>query len=169
MKREREHRDGRDGVVHIYTDGACQGNHRKTGAIAGVGVWFGKNDKRNVSEKLKGPIQTNNRAELTALIRAIEVFYEGDIKHDTRTHNDQKIVLYTDSQYCKNGIEKWMANWKRNGWQTAKKKPVKNKDLGQRLDELINIHSVKLEWVKAHAGIEGNEGADTLAVQGCSK
>jgi ribonuclease HI len=158
--------------VHVYTDGACKGNQFKKGAIAGVGVWFGKDDDRNVSERLAGDTQTNNRAELTALIRAIEVYY-GDEEAVTReTSKKQKLtqlVLHTDSKYCKDGIESWIKNWKKNGWKTASRKPVKNKDLWMRLDSLIELRSVKFEWVAGHAGIEGNEQADHLAVAGCSK
>ena len=166
MKRER------GSEIHVYTDGACQGNHRKSGAIAGVGAWFGKDDERNVSEPLCGRVQTNNRAELTGLIRAIEVFFQDDLTITRSVAEKQPtntLVCHTDSQYCKNGIESWIKNWKKNGWKTANKKPVKNKDLWMRLDELSDKYAVRYEWVKGHSGDPGNEAADTLAVAGCSK
>jgi len=149
--------------VHVYTDGACQGNQFKKGAIGGVGVWFGKDDDRNVSERLTGDVQTNNRAELTALIRAIETYYGDDI------NNMNILVIHTDSNYCKDGIETWIKKWKKNGWKTASKKPVKNQDLWLRLDALTTIRNVRFEWVKGHAGNAGNEEADRLATAGCSK
>lgn len=177
--------------VHVYTDGACQGNHLRKGAIGGVGVWFGKNDPRNLSERLAGDVQTNNRAELTALIKAIEIYYadgdtNGDANSETKDESPDEtsntsakkqkldkstyvLVLHTDSQYCKNGIESWIKGWKKNGWKTANKKPVKNQDLWMRLDELQQAKSVRFEWVAGHAGIEGNEEADRLATAGCSK
>ena len=154
--------------VHVYTDGACKGNQFKKGAIAGVGVWFGKNDDRNVSERLAGAIQTNNRAELTALIRAIEIHFQVQNEISKRI-KFSPLVLHTDSQYCKNGIESWIINWKKNGWKTASKKPVKNKDLWMRLDELRNDRDIRFEWVEGHTGVHGNEEADKLAVAGCSK
>jgi ribonuclease HI len=145
-------------TIKVYTDGACQGNQFKKGAKAGVGVFFGDGDSRNISERLKGLPQTNNRAELTALIKAISTAGKGNF-----------IIAYTDSQYCKNGIESWIKNWKKNGWKTSKKKPVKNQDLWIKLDELIQSHNVEFKWVKAHNGNYGNEQADTLAVAGCAK
>jgi ribonuclease HI len=154
--------------VHVYTDGACSDNQNRKKAIGGIGVWFGKDDERNVSERLKGPLQTNNRAELVALIRAIEIHFQ--IYHplsDKMLFNP--LVLHTDSQYCKDGIEKWIGNWKKNGWVTANKKPVKNKDLWIRLDELRQSKNIRFEWVKGHAGIEGNDEADKLATSGCLK
>lgn len=167
--------EGDDCVINVYTDGACKGNQLKKGAIAGVGVWFGENDERNISEPLKGDLQTNNRAELTALIRAIEIYYGDDdnAKRETRESSKKQkltqLVLHTDSKYCKDGIESWIKNWKKNNWKTSSRKPVKNKDLWQRLDSLIDLRNVKFEWVKGHAGIKGNDEADKLAVAGCTK
>lgn len=145
--------------INVWTDGSCLGNHLKTGARAGVGVWFGHNDLRNVSEPLQGLPQTNNRAELMGVIRAIEQFSK------TST-TKQTLIVHTDSQYCKNGILHWITNWKKNGWMNSRKKPVKNKDLWLWLDQLQTNYSVQFKWVKAHSGIEGNEHADKLAVQG---
>lgn len=98
---------------------------------------------------------TNNRMELTAAIRALEA-----LKRPTA------VELHTDSQYLQKGISEWIHNWKRNGWRTADKKPVKNADLWQRLDELAATHRIKWYWVKAHAGHVGNERADALANRG---
>ena len=156
-------------IVIAWTDGACQGNHLRRGAKAGVGVWFGHNDKRNVSEPLEGTLQTNNRAELTGMIRAIEKTFENAKNGNDDKNGNKDLVVRTDSMYCKNGIEKWIINWKKNGWKNARKKPVKNKDLWMRLDELRNKYSVRFEWVKAHSGIEGNEYADQFAVDGINK
>lgn len=152
-------------TIDVYTDGASQNNQFKSKAKAGVGVWFGYDDKRNVSERLQGQ-QTNNRAELTAIIRAIETF--NNPTKTTKTTNQKVLNIITDSQYCKNGIEKWIQNWKKNGWKTAKRKPVKNQDLWKQLDQL-RTQNIVFSWVKAHSGIEGNEQADQLAVQGCDK
>lgn len=160
---------------HVYTDGACSNNQNKKLAIAGVGVWFGDDDERNVSEKLEGEIQTNNRAELTALIRAIEVFFTPKNKKQKVEETDETVkivkhlILHTDSQYCKDGIEKWIVNWKKNGWKTSNKKPVKNKDLWEQLDRLREEHPIKFEWVRGHSKVPGNEKADKLAVKGCTK
>ena len=150
-------------IVNVWTDGACQGNQFKSRAKAGVGVWFGHNDSRNISQRLRGSPQTNNRAELTAIVRAIQQFKK------TSSNPNQVLVVHTDSQYCKNGIESWMKNWKKNGWKTSSRKPVKNQDLWKQLDELKKECNVRFKWVKAHSGIEGNEEADNLAVEGCDK
>ena len=101
---------------------------------------------------------TNNRMELTAAIKALEAI-----------KTKSEIDLYTDSTYVKDGITKWIHNWKKNGWKTAAKKPVKNDDLWQELDKMIAKHDVKWHWVKGHAGHDGNERADMLAVKGTEK
>lgn len=133
--------------VHLYTDGACKGN-------PGIGGWgvllrFGEHEK-----KLHGGSQntTNNQMELTAVIKGLEA-----LKRSCH------VIIYTDSQYVKNGMEKWIHGWKKNGWKTADKKPVKNQDLWQRLDELSKTHHIQWQWVKGHTGNSGNEEADRLA------
>lgn len=136
--------------IVIYTDGGCRGNP----GIGGWGVWlrYGDHDK-----KMKGTEKdtTNNRMELTAAIKALETIKSKDIDID----------LYTDSKYVMNGIKDWIKGWKARGWKTAAKKPVKNVDLWQRLDELNGTHTVHWHWVKGHSGNEGNDMADELANQ----
>jgi len=139
--------------VTIYTDGACSGN-------PGPGGWgavlrSGKHEKEIFGGEKE---TTNNRMELTAAIKALEAI-----------KTKSEIELYTDSTYVKDGITKWIINWKKNGWRTAAKKPVKNDDLWQELDKLIVKHEVSWHWVKGHAGHEGNEKADMLAVKGSEK
>jgi ribonuclease HI len=138
------------GVVTIHTDGACKGN-------PGPGGWGALLAWGDHERELFGgdPATTNNRMELTAVIRALE-----SLKRSC------DVELYTDSQYVKNGIESWIHGWKKNGWKTADKKPVKNADLWQRLQELAARHDVHWRWVKGHAGIDGNERADELANRG---
>jgi ribonuclease HI len=138
------------GTVKIYTDGACSGN-------PGPGGW-GAILRWNGSEKeLKGgaPDTTNNRMELMAAIQALEALSRG-VKAD----------LYTDSTYVQKGITEWIHGWKKRGWKTAAKKPVKNEDLWRRLDDAIARHDVKWHWVKGHAGHSENERADELARMG---
>ena len=136
--------------VSIYTDGACKGN-------PGPGGWgavlvYGDNEK----ELFGGdPATTNNRMELTAVIRALESLKRGCA-----------VAIYTDSQYVKNGIETWIHAWKRNGWKTSDKKPVKNTELWRELDALVAQHQVRWHWVKGHNGHLGNERADALANRG---
>ena len=134
----------------IYTDGACSGN-------PGPGGWgallqFGEHER-----ELKGGERntTNNRMELTAAIAALET-----LKRTCKVH------LHTDSTYLRDGMTSWIHNWKRNGWRTTAKKPVKNVDLWQRLDEAIQSHDIEWHWIKGHAGDPGNEAADALARQG---
>ncbi len=136
--------------VVVFTDGACSGN-------PGPGGWgailtFGETQK-----ELKGgeKLTTNNRMELMAAISALEAMKRPCV-----------VELHTDSQYVKNGITTWIHNWKRNGWRTADKKPVKNEDLWKRLDEALSIHKVDWRWVKGHAGHAMNERADALARAG---
>lgn len=133
--------------VDIYTDGACRGN-------PGPGGW-GAVLRAGVHERLlKGaePETTNNRMELMAAIQALEALKRGC-----------RVQLTTDSQYVRNGITQWMANWKKRGWQTADRKPVKNQDLWQRLDSAVSRHEVHWHWVKGHSGHPENEMADRLA------
>ncbi len=135
-------------MIYIYTDGACSGN-------PGIGGWGAVIIEKNKDTKfLNGGENntTNNRMELLAAINAI-VYFE----------NKQELKIFTDSKYLKNGIETWINSWKKNGWKTSNKKPVKNKDLWLKLDEEINKHKVTWEWVKGHADNEFNEKADFLA------
>jgi ribonuclease HI len=137
-------------VVTIYTDGACKGN-------PGPGGWgallvVGAREREIFGGE---PRTTNNRMELTAVIRALESL--------TRPC---EVALYTDSQYVKNGIESWIHGWKRNGWKTADRKPVKNAELWRELDELAAQHRVAWHWVRGHNDHPGNERADALANRG---
>jgi ribonuclease HI len=131
----------------VYTDGSCLGNPGKGGWAALII----KNDKEEVifgSEKNS----TNNRMELTAAINAL-----------LKTEESKKIKIYTDSKYLKDGIEKWINNWKKNNWKNANKKDVKNKDLWTKLDNLISKKQISWEWVKAHSVNEYNNKVDILA------
>jgi len=139
--------------VVIHTDGACSGN-------PGLGGWgailsFGDHER-----ELKGgaPMTTNNRMELMAAISALEA-----LKKPCR------VDLHTDSQYLRNGITSWIGTWKRNGWRTADRKPVKNVDLWQRLDAALVPHQVRWHWVRGHAGDAINERADALARDAIAK
>ncbi|KAI9785496.1 MAG: hypothetical protein M1839_009237 [Geoglossum umbratile] len=147
------------GVLRIYTDGSSLGNG-KYGASAGVGVYFGQDDSRNVSEPLAGPRQTNQRAELTAILRAIEI---------APLHREVRI--FTDSSYAIDCVTKWYINWRLNDWQTSLKKPVENQDLIKaivgKIEEREEVGvKTAFEWIKGHAAIEGNVQADKLAVNG---
>lgn len=136
--------------VEVYADGACRGNPGPGGW--GVVLRAGLREK----ELWGGEAHTtNNRMELTAAIRALEAL--------TRPC---RVALYTDSQYVRNGITTWLVDWKRRGWRTADRKPVKNQDLWERLDQLSAQHQVDWHWVKGHAGHPGNERADALANRG---
>ena len=139
-----------DDVVEIYSDGACRGN-------PGPGGWGVLLRSRGAEKELWGgeADTTNNRMELTAVIRALEA-----LKRPSR------VRLYTDSQYVQKGISVWIRQWKRRGWRTADRKPVKNVDLWQRLDELAAVHDVEWHWVRGHAGHIENERADRLANKG---
>ncbi|GAA3860725.1 ribonuclease HI [Celeribacter arenosi] len=139
----------------VYTDGACSGN-------PGPGGWGAllqaKDGDTVIKEReLSGgeAVTTNNRMELLAAISALEILGKSTA-----------ITVITDSQYVKNGVTGWIHGWKRNGWKTAAKKPVKNVDLWQRLDEAQASHDVTWEWVKGHAGHPENERADELARAG---
>ncbi len=137
-------------AVVIYTDGACKGN-------PGPGGWGAliTCDGRE-KELFGGELHTtNNRMELTAVIRALEAL-----------KRDCEIDLYVDSQYVKNGMETWIKGWKTNGWRTSDRKPVKNAELWRELDVLVACHRVRWHWVKAHADTPGNHRADELANRG---
>jgi len=141
------------GRVIIHTDGACSGN-------PGPGGWGIILQWNGHSRELKGgeAHTTNNRMELTAAIMALE-----SLKRDC------EVELHTDSQYLRDGITKWIHGWKRNGWRTADKKPVKNADLWKRLETALERHHVKWHWVRGHAGHDLNERADQLAREGLSE
>lgn len=133
--------------VHVWTDGACLGNPGP-GGWGAVLRWNGR--EREISG---GEAETtNNRMELMAAIQALE-----SLKRPCR------VVITTDSQYVRRGITEWMINWKRNGWKTASKKPVKNAELWQRLDRARERHEVQWDWVKGHSGHPENDRADALA------
>ena len=137
-------------IVEIYTDGACRGNP----GPGGWGVWLKRGDTEK--ELFGGEQQTtNNRMELMAAIQALEAL-----------NRPCAVKLYSDSKYVLQGITEWMANWKKRGWKTAAKKPVKNEDLWRRLDAVMQKHEIHWTWVKGHSGNMGNEKADQLANQG---
>ena len=137
-------------TVEIFTDGACRGN-------PGPGGWGAVLRYKGTEKTLHGgeALTTNNRMELMAAIAALEAL-----------KRPSKVMLTTDSQYVKKGITEWMKDWKRRGWKTADRKPVKNIDLWQRLDEVVAKHQVKWHWVRGHTGHEENERADALANRG---
>jgi ribonuclease HI len=137
-------------TIDIYTDGACSGN-------PGPGGWGALLNYKGVEKELCDgePLTTNNRMELMAAIRALETL-----------KRPSQVKLHTDSIYLRDGITKWIHGWKRNGWRTAGKKPVKNADLWQRLESAVETHDVSWHWVKGHAGHDGNERADELARRG---
>ena len=136
--------------VEIYTDGACRGN-------PGPGGWGALLRASGAERELHGGERntTNNRMELLAAIEGLAA-----LKRPCR------VDLYTDSQYLRKGITEWLAGWKRNGWKTASRKPVKNQDLWQRLDEEAARHEINWHWVKGHSGHPENERADQLANRG---
>ena len=134
-------------LVTIHTDGACSGN-------PGPGGWGALLEWNGHEKEISGaePETTNNRMELMAAIQALETLKRAS-----------KVRLVTDSVYVRDGVTKWIHNWKRNGWKTSAKKPVKNADLWQRLDEAAKRHDIKWEWIKGHAGHAENERTDALA------
>ena len=135
-------------MIKIYTDGACSG---KPG-LGGWGCVIIKNDEKPIFLNGGENYTTNNRMELIAAIKGLNYFRE-----------ENNITIITDSKYLKDGIQSWIENWKKNGWKTASKKPVKNKELWLTLDLEISKHNISWEWVKGHAGDEYNEKADFLA------
>jgi ribonuclease HI len=140
-------------TVHIFTDGACSGN-------PGPGGWGAMLQYDRHQKCIKGWSRntTNNRMELLAAIRALEAL--------KRACN---VIITTDSKYVKQGITEWIGMWKRKGWQTIEKRPVKNKDLWQALDSLCQFHKVHWEWIKGHSGHQENEMADQLAREAISE
>jgi len=134
----------------MYTDGACRGN-------PGPGGWGVLLETKGKRREFHGgeADTTNNRMELMAAIMGLEAL-----------RRPCKIQIYTDSVYVKNGITQWLENWKRKGWRTASRAPVKNRDLWERLDALAAQHDIRWHWVKGHAGDSGNERADELANRG---
>ena len=134
-------------MIEIYTDGACRGN-------PGPGGWAALLRKGEHEREISGaePHTTNNRMELTAVIRALEA-----LKRPVRAR------VYTDSEYVRRGVSEWLPAWKARGWRTAERKPVKNQDLWQRLDELNAGHRIEWRWVRGHSGVPDNERVDRLA------
>lgn len=138
-------------IVELFTDGACSGN-------PGPGGWgfllrhpkTGKSIERSGGDKMT----TNNRMELAAVIEGLTVLTRPSV-----------VELYSDSQYVLNGLKQWMAGWKKKGWKTASKQPVKNVDLWKQLDQLKNGHDIRFNWVRGHAGHPENERVDDLAVE----
>ena len=137
-------------TVTIHTDGACSGN-------PGPGGWGAVLQYGETVKELKGgePLTTNNRMELTAAIEALNAL-----------KRPCSVALHTDSQYVKNGLNSWIHGWKKNGWKTADKKPVKNVELWQALDDAVRRHTIDWHWVKGHDGDFWNERADALANEG---
>jgi ribonuclease HI len=135
------------GIVEVYTDGACKGN-------PGVGGWGALLRYDGRTREIYGGerLTTNNRMELMGVIRALEAL-----------KRPSHLRVHTDSQYVQLGISRWIHDWKKRGWRTASKKPVKNEDLWRRLDELASGHRIEWVWVRGHAGHDGNERADELA------
>lgn len=140
-------------VVTIYTDGACKGN-------PGAGGWGAILKYGDAEKELWGgePETTNNRMELMAAIAALECLKRGS-----------DVVLYTDSQYLRQGITEWIFGWKKKNWRSSTGKPVKNVELWQRLDKATEPHKIEWRWVKGHSGDPGNERADQLANRGCEE
>lgn len=139
--------------VYLYTDGACKGN-------PGVGGWgcllrYGTHEKELFGGE---EYTTNNRMELMAVVQGLLAL-----------NRACQVVICTDSQYVKNGMEKWIHNWKKNGWQTANKQKVKNEDLWQQLDQLAQQHQIQWQWVRGHTGHTENELADKLANLGVAQ
>ena len=145
--------DNKEIRVEIFTDGACSGN-------PGAGGWGAVLRWRDTERELKGGESetTNNRMELMAAIKALESL-----------DRPVKVDLYTDSTYVQKGITEWIHSWKRRGWKTASRTPVKNEDLWRRLDNAVQHQDVSWHWIKGHAGHEGNERADALARAGLSE
>ena len=136
-------------IVEIYTDGACRGN-------PGPGGWAALLSFQGQERELSGAesATTNNRMELTAVIRALEA-----LKRPVRAR------IFTDSEYVRRGITEWLPGWKARGWRTAGRKAVKNQDLWTELEQLAELHEVEWRWVRGHSGVPGNERVDQLANQ----
>jgi ribonuclease HI len=134
-------------MVEIFTDGACKGN-------PGPGGWGALLRYKGVEKAISGGARqtTNNKMELMAAIQALE-----------QLKRPSKVRITTDSQYVMHGLTEWIHKWKKNGWKTVNKKPVKNMDLWQRLDELMSQHEIEWQWVRGHIGHPENEEADRLA------
>ena len=139
--------------VVMYTDGACRGN-------PGPGGWGVLLVAKGREKELCGgeALTTNNRMELTAAIEGLKALTRGC-----------RVAIYTDSQYLRNGIREWLVQWKKRGWKTADRKPVKNQDLWELLDALAARHEIEWHWVRGHAGHDGNERADELANRGIER
>ncbi len=136
-----------DQAIEIYTDGSCLGNPGRGGWGA---ILLYKNHQKEISGNMAD--STNNQMELKAVIEALK-----------QIKKPLKIIIHTDSQYVKNGITTWIVNWKKNGWKTADKKPVKNAELWRELDKLVTNHQIEWRWVRAHNGNKYNELVDQLA------
>ena len=134
-------------MIEIYTDGACRGN-------PGPGGWAAFLKSGEHEREISGAesATTNNRMELTAVIRALETL-----------RRPVQAQIYTDSEYVRRGVTEWLAGWKARGWRTADRKPVKNQDLWVQLDALVAPHHLEWHWVPGHAGVPGNERVDRLA------
>lgn len=139
--------------IIIYTDGACSGNPGKGGWGA---ILMFKEHEKKISGGLKET--TNNQMEIRAVIEALKIIKKSS-----------QIIIYTDSKYVMDGITKWINGWKKNGWRTADRKPVKNSELWQELDEEVGKHGIEWRWVKGHSGDKYNDIADELARNGIAK
>lgn len=144
-------------TITIYTDGACQ-NMKK----AGIGVYFGENHDWNLSEPLLDDYPTNQKAEIVAIIRAMEILNDNHVEKDSII-----IAIYTDSKYCFNIYHSWYNMWEKSKWITKTGSPVKNKEIIQKMVRLLKERNTRLYHINSHCGIKGNEEADKLAVNGC--
>ena len=149
--------------IKIYTDGACQ-NNGKLNAKCGVGIYFGKDDTRNLSKALKGPLQTNNIAELTAILYCLKILLKTEKNID-----DNMFIIFSDSKYSIDCITKYIVVWLKNNWQTATKKPVKNRTIIESIYNMMSLFkNLEFKYIKAHTknmdeDSIGNRNADLLA------